>query len=192
MPGGAAVPRIAVLVPAHLHADRRAADQPARPRTGNEAQGTPSGRVSSSAGTAASSSGRVTVRPGRPSGGRPGPARMPAPPPARRTMSPSRPARSTGLAQPAAVASRWRPYAIHVEVNPGQPRVTGPPSSHPGSPSHPGSRVTGPPASRSRRRRSRAPGPGWRPGARGRGRIRHKACRRLRCRTGGRRTSRTR
>lgn len=69
--------------------------------------------------------GRISV-----ARGIPGPVRIPGPPRHTAPTSPSRPARSIGLAQPAAVTAIWRPCVIHVEdvprCSPSSARTPGP------------------------------------------------------------------
>ena len=130
------------------------ADRPVLwPGAGSDARGTARPGLSASAGTAASSSGRVTIRPFR--------------------------VRSAGKIH------SLSPVACGVTTVKMVWRRYGDPSRAPGS-------RTLLMLRRSRRRRSRGPGPGWRPGARDRGRTRRTACRRPRCPTAGRRTSPTR
>ena len=69
LPGGAAVLRRAVLLPAHPHADRTGADRPVLGGVREGSAGDTPGRDVPIARTAASSSGRVTVRPGLRPGG---------------------------------------------------------------------------------------------------------------------------
>jgi hypothetical protein len=139
-PGGAAVRRIAMLVPAHSHAGRRALTSPFpvafRARsTGDSPAGRPG--LSSSASTAASSSGRVTICAGRRSGAGLRLVRMPAPPRRTGRRARPRPARSIAPAHPAVMAPRWRPYVIRMEappapaVTPAQPAVTTAPAVTP-------------------------------------------------------------
>src|SRR5215472_18456214 len=104
MPGGAAVPRIAVLFPAHPHAGRRVLTFPSSAAYGNKSTGDTPGRTVLVRWYRGKLVGQGDHPPGAVSRGVSGAGPHACPAPARRTMSSSRPARSTRLAQPAAVS----------------------------------------------------------------------------------------
>ena len=179
MPGGAAVPRSAVVAPTPSRAGRRVLTGPSSAGRGKRLPGNSSARavlVRWYRGKLVRQGDRL---PGPASQGKADPQASSAP--ARRAASPSRPASSTALPQLPAVSPRWRWCGGRVE--------TGPRSRRPLVQAASGARFRN---LRSRRRRSRGPGPGWRRGARDRGRTPRTACRRPQYRRGGRRTSPTR